>query len=133
MKALSSILFIFLSINSFAQASRTADDIINQPEKKAGIYRISGTYLGTSVVNMNYGSPEILSVMDKAELKNVEIIQIDLVYTNYPKEQDITELNKQRILNMLSIRPDQIGRASISWSIVRQIGRASCRERVYVS
>src|SRR5690554_3566559 len=94
MKALSSILFIFLSIGSFAQASRTADDIINQPEKKAGIYRISGTYLSTSVVNMNYGSPEILSVMDKAELKNVEIIQIDLVYTNYPKEQDITELKQ---------------------------------------
>src|SRR5690554_4027134 len=121
MKSLSSILFIFLSIGSFAQASRTADDIINQPEKKAGIYRISGTYLGTSVVNMNYGSSEILSVMDKAELKNVEIIQIDLVYTNYPKEQDITELNKQRILNMLSIRPDLIKNESISCSIVRQM------------
>lgn len=121
MKALSSILFIFLSIGSFAQASRTADDIINQPEKKAGIYRISGTYLGTSVVNMNYGSSEILSVMNKKELQKVEIIQIDLVYTNYPKEQDITELNKQRILNMLSIRPDLIKNESISWSIVRQM------------
>jgi len=117
-----SILFLILSTTLSAQSLiRTADDIINQPEKKSGIYRISGTYLNTAVVNMNYGQAEILSAMDKKALQNSNIIQIDLVYTNFPKDKDISELNKQRILNMLSIRSDLIKTEGITWSLVRQM------------
>ncbi|PWH86622.1 hypothetical protein [Brumimicrobium oceani] len=122
MKTIAILTFIFFSTCIFAQkAHRTIDDIIHQGDKKAGIYRVSGTHLQTAVVNMHYGSAKILSVMDKKVLQNANIIQIDLVYTNYPKDQDITELNKQRILNMLSIRPDIIKNRGITWSIVRQM------------
>ncbi|HLW30414.1 MAG TPA: hypothetical protein VKX29_06125 [Brumimicrobium sp.] len=122
MKTIISILFTTLAVAVFSQLSlRTVDDILEQPEKKAGIYRIAGTYLNTAVVNMNYGSAEILSVMNKKELKDADIIQIDVVYTNYPRDQDISDLNKQRILNMLSIRPDLIKSSGITWSMVRQM------------
>jgi hypothetical protein len=116
------MLFVFLTTGISAQSfTRTVDDILDQPEKKSGIYRISGTYLKTAVVNMNYGQSEILSVMDRQELQNANIIQIDLVYTNYPRDQDVSELNKQRILKMLSIRSDLIKTTGISWSVVRQM------------
>lgn len=122
MKALFSILFTILTAGISAQSyTRTVNDILDQPEKKSGIYRISGTYLKTAVVNMNYGQSDILSVMDRKELQNANIIQIDLVYTNFPKGQDISELNKQRILKMLSIRSDLIKSAGISWSVIRQM------------
>lgn len=122
MRNLISILFVILTTGLSAQSfTRTADDILDQPEKKSGLYRISGTYLSTAVVNMNYGSSEILSVMDRKELRNADIIQIDLVYTDFPRGQDISELNKQRILNMLSIRSDLIKSSGITWSVVRQM------------
>ncbi|PKR80501.1 hypothetical protein CW751_08990 [Brumimicrobium salinarum] len=122
MKTLFFIPVLFFSTILFSQSTvRTVDDIIDQREKKSGIYRISGTYLNTAVVNMNYGKAEILSVMNKKELKTSNIIQIDLVYTNYPKGEDISALNKQRILNMLSIRPDLIKAEGITWSLVRQM------------
>ena len=126
MKTLTSILFLVLTLGLSAQNYlRTVNDILDQPEKKSGIYRIAGTYLKTAVVNMNYGESDILSVMDKKELKSANIIQIDLVYTDFPRGQDISELNKQRILKMLSIRPDLIKSNGITWSVVRQM---SCKD-----
>ncbi|WP_123776074.1 hypothetical protein [Brumimicrobium aurantiacum] len=122
MKLITFLFFSSLSFIIFAQNNaRTIDDIINQKEKKAGIYRISGTHLNTAVVNMNYGSSKILSVMDKSILQKANIIQIDLVYTNFPKGQDISALNKQRIRNMLSIRSDLVKNEGITWSVVRQM------------
>lgn len=126
MKTIISILFSIITVGLSAQIpQRTADEIVKQPEKKSGIYRISGTYLKTAVVNMNYGNSDILSVMDRKELQDADIIQIDVVYTNYPKGEDISELNKQRILKISGIRADLIKNRSISWSMVRQM---SCKD-----
>lgn len=122
MRNLFFILSILFSSGLYAQnQSRTINEILENREQQTGIYRITGTHLMTSVVNMNYGKSNILSVMNKKALQSANIIQIDLVYTNYPKGQDISELNKQRILNMLSIRSDLVKNKDISWSIVRQM------------
>lgn len=125
MKTLISILFSILTVGLSAQKYvRTADEIIQQPEKKTAIYRISGTYLKTAVVNMSYSGSEILAVMDRIELQKADIIQIDVVYTNYPKDEDISELNKQRILKILGIRADLIKNRAITWQLFRQM---SCK------
>lgn len=122
MKIIISILFSILTLGLFAQKyQRTASEIVHQPEKKAGIYRISGTYLKTAVVNMSFGESDILSIMDKEKLQKADIIQIDLVYTNFPKGEDISALNKQRIIKIGKIRPDLITNRSIKWQLVRQM------------
>ena len=122
MKIIISILFSILTVGLSAQKfTRTVDDILNQHEVKSGIYRISGTYLKSAVVNMSFGEADILSVMDRKELQKADIIQIDVVYTNFPKGQDISALNKQRILNILGIRSDLVRNTSISWHLVRQM------------
>ena len=55
-------------------------------------------------------------------LKSETIIAVDLVYTDYPKGNDFSELNKRRIIELFGALPSAFNRSVVSWRIVKQTG-----------
>lgn len=57
------------------------------------------------------------------ELLNQETItEIDLVYTDYPKGEDFTELNRKRLIELFMSCPNAFKHKTIIWRVVKQTG-----------
>jgi hypothetical protein len=115
---------VILMIGMFVATSvhaRTIEDIINQKEVKTKNYHYLDSYLQAVVINMSFGEYSIVSIMDKAKLKNAQIVQIDVIYTDYPKGMDLQHLNRQRIRKALETRSDLVSNELINWKLIRQM------------
>lgn len=104
----------------FSSTARSVDDIIQQKTLSKNEYRLKTGLVKAIVIPMSYGDHEVISEMDKALLRKVDVIKIDLVYTDFPKGQDLSELNKQRILKIAAIRKTLISDEFIPWNIIKQ-------------
>lgn len=104
-----------------AAQSRTVNDILNQKEVKKKRYKLETGYLDAVVINMSFGQSAVVSMMDKANLKDADVYQIDVVFTNYPRGMDLNDLNRQRILKALEARKDLISNERINWQLIRQM------------
>lgn len=123
MKRLLTLLFILVLTHGISAQyqQKTIDNILLQPEIKLDNYKITSGYLETFVINMTYGNANILDRIDKNKLKKAHIIQIDMVYSDFPRNHNNTELNKQRILNLLELRSDLVLDDNITWTLNRQM------------
>lgn len=118
----STILLISLMLPMvLAAQTRTVNDILNQKEVKKKRYRLETGYLDAVVINMSFGESSVVSIMDKANLKDADVFQIDVVYTDYPKGVDLNSLNRQRIMKALEARKDLVSDENITWQLIRQM------------
>lgn len=113
-------LLVIVQLSALSQ-KRTINDIVNQQEIKKGRYILITTSLEAVVINMPFGESTVISMMDKANLKNAEIYQVDVVYSDYPTGIDLMNLNKQRIAKALEARKDLVSNESIKWQLIRQM------------
>ncbi|MES2799232.1 MAG: hypothetical protein V4638_04390 [Bacteroidota bacterium] len=114
-------LVLLVALPLFAH-SRSIDDILTQKEVQTMQYRIPSGYLEALVINMNFGSATIISIMDKAKMKDSKVFQVDLVFTDFPKGIDLMELNKERIKKALEANGTLVSDETISWRLIRQMG-----------
>lgn len=54
------------------------------------------------------------------ELKKVDIIAVDLIYTSFPEGEDHSELNRRRAIELFMLLPKAFNRNYIQWRIVKQ-------------
>lgn len=120
MRNLISILTVLFSFIATVNA-REISDVLDQREQKRNRYILRATSLDAVVINMPFGQSTIISTANRNRLKGATIYQIDLVYTDFPKGVDLTELNRQRILKTLELRSDLIKDESIVWKMIRQM------------
>lgn len=122
MKIITSILFLFLTASISAQSyTRTIKDVLLQSENKLDNYKVTKGYLEALVINMPFGKDDVLDDIDIYRMKKSHIIQIDIVYSDFPKGQDFTALTKNRILSILKLRSDVIIDDNITWTLNRQM------------
>jgi len=76
----------------------------------------------TQKLYMSSGSWRIKNEAAAELLKKETIIAVDLVYTDYPKGNDFTELNKRRLIELFGALPSVFNRQVISWRLVKQTG-----------
>lgn len=115
--------FIFLFQSTLhAQLTRTSEDILAMRETKQGKYRLETTAVMDAVaLNMSYGNAEIISEKDRKIIRNQEVLQVDLVFTDFPKGIDLQTLNLERINKIKAIRPDLVSNPEIHWRVIRQM------------
>ncbi|MEY3237416.1 MAG: hypothetical protein RI883_1517 [Bacteroidota bacterium] len=104
----------------YAEEIRTADDIIALKETKRFRYILKTELLQVIVLNMNYGDSYVISEIDRAKLKNADVQLIDLVFTDFPKGEDLKALNLSRIKVVESLRKSLVTDVNIRWRIIRQ-------------
>lgn len=122
MKSLLLLTFLFLviGIRSFASEIRTSAEILEISELKRARYILKTDMLDALVLNMTYGESYLISEADKRLLKDAEVLAIDLVFTDFPKGQDLKKLNLERIKMVESWRKSLVTDPSIPWKIIRQ-------------
>jgi hypothetical protein len=108
------------TFSSFATEIRTATEIVGQVEIQRPRYLLKTTSLKAEVFNMPFGESYLISEKDKLFLKTADVRQIDLVFTDYPKGQDLKKLNLNRIKEVESWRKSLVSDYDITWKIIRQ-------------
>lgn len=112
-------LLLFPLFDCFAQ-TRVVEDIIAQKHISQPIYRLKSSLMSALVFNMSYGEDAIISEKDRKILVEAQIISVDLVYTDFPKGQDLTSLNTHRIQKMYDFRKELVTNSDIKWRIIKQ-------------
>lgn len=120
MKRVIVLFAFFFSIQmSFA---RDLTEILNQREQKCMRYNLKTDLLDAYVIQMPFGSSSTISSIDYKFLRNADVRQIDLVYSDFPQAIDLSHLNKERIAVMNAVSSKFVKDESITWRIIRQIG-----------
>ena len=123
-----SVLFLS-SFNVFVKAqNRSAQEILAQGSKDIGRYSSENTELKTFVVKMGYGESSISQQLARFNVLGATIHSIDLVYSDFPKGQDLSKLNLSRIQEMERFHPISVQNPLIKWTIWRQTECSSEQE-----
>ena len=115
-----SAIIVFSSICLGAE-TRTSNEIAHQPEVKKHQYRLTTGVMEAIVINMQYGESEVISTSDRNALKTAEVVQIDVVFSDYPKRGDMTNLNLNRIRVIERLRKELVTNPSVEWRLIRQM------------
>lgn len=90
--------------------------VIRQPvyskQKQAGIF--------TQTLRCDYASPAIVQVDTTIAIDSVQIVAVDLVFTDYPAHLDLKQLNTQRLRNFFATYPQLKNNQTVQWQLVRQ-------------
>lgn len=78
----------------------------------------------TVKLKMNYGDFEIINKKQLEQIRHANIAKIELVYTEFPKDQDFRELNKKRIEYLHLLCPEIFSGPVTRWTI---IGLTKCK------
>lgn len=80
----------------------------------------------TVVLKMKYGDSEILNPKDAKELEEggCNIVSVDIVYTDYKKQDFQDKLNRKRITELYFLCPDIFTQTMTQWRYVEQLGYA---------
>lgn len=73
------------------------------------------------VLRMNFGQADLLDTTGISKLKDAQILSVDLVFSDYPSNQDLKTLNKKRYQNLFAAMPFNITDKTISWQMIRQM------------
>ncbi len=74
------------------------------------------------------GEHNILNTAVPKILNGETITMVDLVYSDFPKGDDFSELNRKRIIELYMDCPAAFNRQTIKWRLVKQIGVTSSYE-----
>ena len=118
---LSLFVIVFFPSLLFGQRETFTDSVLRNKIILMPAYHPSKVGNEYIFLPMNFGRPEILDTSGIYILKNAEIFSIDLVFTDYPSNNSLKELNTKRIRNLQQIIPYILNRKNIDWQVVRQM------------
>lgn len=124
------ILFSFSFISSYTSISqvtvrykaRITDTLV---VKK---YVADDSLFSVQFLSMEPGNHRIKETHRAELLRNETITMIDLVYSDYPPGEDLSELNRKRIIELYSYLPEAFNKSVINWRIVKQTGVKSASQ-----
>lgn len=116
---------IFFALSLFAQFSfsgghRTTEDILNQRIANEKRYILNPGSMGSIVIEMSYGKTDYLTPAEKQIIEKAQLLQVHLVYTDYPKNEDFMALNRSRIKVVENVRPSIVSDTLVKWKLIRQ-------------
>ena len=118
------LLLIAISLFSFSTFSQVSARIRGRITDTVKIDRYKPLDNGfqTQKLYMSPGSWRIKNEAAAELLKNQTIVAVDLVYSDYPKGENFTELNRRRLIELFGALPSAFNRQVISWRIIKQTG-----------
>jgi hypothetical protein len=122
LKLVALLVCISSSFSFFAAMDRTPEDILAQHEKQLAQYTPSVNVLEEIILEMPYAKSNILSAFNKIVLTHSHILEVTLVFTDYPKGASLHDLNLSRIYRIGEIKEELITNWRIKWNIIRQTG-----------
>lgn len=122
------VLFLSTFTPLLIAQNRSAHEILAQGAKDIGRYTAGNNELKTFIVKMGYGESSISQQLSRFNVLGATIHSIDLVYSDFPKGQDLSKLNLSRIQEMERFHPVFVQNPLIKWTIFRQ---TDCKTESY--
>lgn len=116
------LLPLFFLLLPMIAICRNIDDVLSLRETKKARYVLRTEFSEAIVMNMSFGESSIISTANKAKLKDADILEVHVVYSDFPKGIDMLVLNRNRIKKALELRGDLIKNEEIDWAFIRQVG-----------
>jgi hypothetical protein len=119
MKTIAYILFLFIVNNTLGNQLRI-DEILLKSEISTPKYiqGIEGAH--QLFLEMDFGKASIVNASEISAINGSTILQVDLVFSNYPENINLLALNKKRLKNLYVLDSTLFLKKSILWNFVRQ-------------
>ena len=111
--------FLFISFSSFGYNPRVAE-ITSMKEITILKYKPQVTSASMLILDMDFGSSTIIHSSKIKALKGATIASVDVVYSDFPKDDQYLALTKRRIENLLKLNSKLFSSKSIRWRLLRQ-------------
>ena len=113
---------LFISSLCFAQTN-PINKIVDISLVKAPVYEQTKIVSEQAVkIQCDYGKADF--IFPEINMSQLQIIAVDLVFTDYPSTDDLKALNRKRLVHLFNKYPS-LAKASISWKLIRQTNGAS--------
>ena len=113
-------LFFIVALSSKILAQRTAQQIVDQSEIQCAYYNIVPGKMDVITIPMSFGKSSTLDAVERETILMAKVKQVHVVFTDFPKDADLKELNKSRIKVVENIRKNLVTDTTIKWKVIRQ-------------
>ena len=116
--------FIFTLLSNTGLAQTSIKKIIERNSVKTDVYKRSNV-AGEKIINIpcEFGKAE-LRFPDSVDISKLQVIAVDLVYTDYPSSDDLKKLNSDRLIHLFAKYPHLQTDDRIEWRSIRQMDGA---------
>lgn len=115
------LIILLLCSNKLLAQDAWIQRIIQTPVSKQSVYskqKQAGIFAQT--LHCDYASPTIVNADTIIAIDSVQVLAVDLVFTDYPAHLDLKQLNTQRLRNFFATYPELKNNKTINWQLVRQ-------------
>jgi hypothetical protein len=121
-KTIVTIVFCLAVLLSAAQYQPGfVDSVLANKILRIPVYKQPSTSNESMFLPMGFGKSEILDTMGFYELRNAEILSVDLLFTDYPANLDLKPLNRRRFQNLCKLIPYALSNPNTRWQVIRQM------------
>lgn len=121
-KTIVTIVFCCVLLNGAAQYKPGfVDSILGNKILRIPAYKQPSTSNESMFLPMGFGKSEILDTMGFYELRDAEILSIDLLFTDYPANLDLKPLNRKRFQHLCKLIPYALANPNTRWQVIRQM------------
>jgi len=96
------------------------DSILQLPVKKIKQWKVARANDSTAILPLVYAADDWVKQPAVQKLKDASITKVELLYSDYPKGDPLTGLNKARLKELRKILPGIFENSNIDWRLVRQ-------------
>lgn len=118
------IICIILTIIAFianSQTNRFIDSVLVDNIVRLPAYQLAKVGNETLVLQMDFGSSIFIDTIGVYKLQNAQILSVDLLFTDYPTNQNLMALNKRRLQALVDLVPTATLQTHTVWQIIRQL------------
>jgi len=110
---------IFMSLTVLSQVDINFDKFDTVAVAK---YQFTGLGVSQCYIQMSFCDSKIYNPKILEALKDKKIDKIELIYTDYPLNKNLANLNKKRLLELYKLSSQIFEDTTIKWTIVKQNG-----------
>ncbi len=121
------LISLFLFIFSLSlQAQVSIDFKISTDTLEVGKYKPEKLIDGKRIfLQASYGGYKIYNPKTIKKIKGKYVEKVQLIYTDYPKDADMSLLNKKRLISLYLLMPELFDAKDIKWEFVKQTDATS--------
>ncbi len=115
------LLFVMMNSPFFLKAQEKRVQTILETVHKKPLYKTEPAFNEKPLrISCGFGTDTLQFEEATFDPSKVQIIAIDLVFTDYPAYDDLKKLNSRRLMNLFKQYPSLEKNNSISWQLIRQ-------------
>lgn len=121
MKYILSGLLAIVALVANAQTGNLIDSVLANNIVRIPAYQLAKVGNETLVLQMNYASSSFVDTAGVYKLQNAQILSVDLLFTDFPANQNLVALNKRRLQALAALVPIATQQSNTVWQIIRQL------------